>query len=46
MQTELQDAVAEDYARQFVAAVRADMKAKRNDSAIQAEKTRIATSGS
>ena len=46
MQTELQRSVAEDYARQFVAAVRADVKAKRNDAAIQAMKTRLASSGS
>lgn len=46
MQSELQRSVAEDYARQFVAAVRADVKAKRNEAAIQAMKTRLASSGS
>jgi peptidyl-prolyl cis-trans isomerase D len=46
MQSELQRSVAEDYAREFVAAVRADVKAKRNDAAIQAMKTRLASSGS
>jgi peptidyl-prolyl cis-trans isomerase D len=46
MQSELQQSVAEDYARQFVAAVRADVKAKRNEAAIQAMKQRLATSGS
>jgi peptidyl-prolyl cis-trans isomerase D len=45
MRTELQQAVTEDYARQFINAVRADMKAKRNESAIQAEKARITSSG-
>ena len=46
MQNELQQAASQDYAQQFVAAIRADMKVKRNDKAIQAEKRRIATSGS
>jgi peptidyl-prolyl cis-trans isomerase D len=46
MQNELQQSVAEDYARQFVAAVRADVKTKRNETAIQAMKQRLATSGS
>ena len=46
MQTELQQSTADDYARQFLAAARADVKVKRNDSAIQALKTRLATSGS
>ena len=46
MQNELQQAASQDYAQQFVAAIRADMKVKRNDKAIQAVKTRIATSGS
>ncbi len=45
MQSELQQSVAEDYARQFVAAVRADVKAKRNEAAIQAMKSRLASSG-
>jgi peptidyl-prolyl cis-trans isomerase D len=44
MQGELRRTLSEDYASQFLAAVRAEMKAKRNESAIQAEKTRIATS--
>ena len=46
MQTELQEGVQDEYARQFMAAVRAQLKAKRNESAIAAEKARIATSGS
>lgn len=45
MQNDLQDAMQEDYARQFVAAVRAEMNAKRNDAAIKALKTRITASG-
>jgi len=45
MQSELQQSVAEDYARQFVAAVRADVKTKRNEAAIQAMKSRLASSG-
>ena len=45
MQSELQQGVGEDYARQFVAAVRADVKAKRNEPAIQAMKTRLSASG-
>ena len=45
MQNELQDALSQDYAQEFVAAVRADMKAKRNEDAIKAEKARITASG-
>jgi peptidyl-prolyl cis-trans isomerase D len=45
MQNELQDALSQDYAQEFVAAVRADMKAKRNEDAIKVEKTRISSSG-
>ena len=41
MQNELQQSVADDYARQFVAAVGAEMKARRNDAAIQAAKARL-----
>lgn len=44
MQNELQQSVSEDYARQFVAAVRAEMKARTNDAVIKAEKARL-TSG-
>jgi peptidyl-prolyl cis-trans isomerase D len=44
MQGELRQALSQDYASQFMSAVRAEMKAKRNESAIQAEKTRITTS--
>jgi peptidyl-prolyl cis-trans isomerase D len=45
MQNELQQSVAEDYAREFVAAVRANVKAKRNEAAIQAMKSRLGSSG-
>jgi peptidyl-prolyl cis-trans isomerase D len=45
MQNELQQGVAEDYARQFLAAVRAEVKAERNQSAIQTMKARLASSG-
>jgi peptidyl-prolyl cis-trans isomerase D len=45
MQNELADALSQDYAQQFVAAVRADMKVKRNEDAIKALKARIIGSG-
>jgi peptidyl-prolyl cis-trans isomerase D len=45
MQSELQQGVSEDYAREFLAAMRKDLRAKRNDSAIQAMKSRMASSG-
>ena len=45
MQNQLQQATTDDYARQFVAAVRADVKAKRNESAIQALKARLLSGG-
>jgi len=43
MQNEMQQALSEDYARQFVAALRAEMKAKTNDAAVQALKARLAS---
>jgi peptidyl-prolyl cis-trans isomerase D len=43
MQTELQQALSEDYARQFVAAMRAEMKARTNAAAVQALKARLAS---
>jgi peptidyl-prolyl cis-trans isomerase D len=46
MQTELQQAVSEDYARQFMTAIRGTMKVQRNEAAIQAEKARLTNSGS
>jgi peptidyl-prolyl cis-trans isomerase D len=45
MQNELQQALADDYARQFLAAVRTDMKAKRNESAIATLKARLVSGG-
>jgi peptidyl-prolyl cis-trans isomerase D len=45
MQNELQDALAQDYAHQFVAAVRAEMKAKRNEDGIKTEKARLVSGG-
>jgi peptidyl-prolyl cis-trans isomerase D len=45
MQSELQQGVAEDYAREFIAAMRQELGAKRNDSAIQAMKARMRASG-
>jgi len=45
MQNELQQSASDDYAREFVAALRQEMKAKRNESAIQALKTRMQSAG-
>ncbi len=45
MQGELRRSLSEDYATQFMSAVRARMNVKRNESAIQAEKARITASG-
>jgi peptidyl-prolyl cis-trans isomerase D len=45
MQTELQESVSQEYAQQFQAAVRAEMKAKRNESAIAAERAQLVSSG-
>lgn len=42
---ELGQAAAQDYAQQFVADLKRDLKVKRNDSAIQAFRTRLLTSG-
>ena len=44
VQGDLQQSVSEDYGRQFQAAVRAEMKVKRNESAIAATKSRLASS--
>jgi peptidyl-prolyl cis-trans isomerase D len=46
MQNELQQGVSEDYAREFLAAMRQELGAKRNESAIQATKSRMVSSGS
>lgn len=43
--TELQDAISDEYARQFMADVRKDMNVKRNESAIQGMKARLTSSG-
>jgi peptidyl-prolyl cis-trans isomerase D len=45
MQNELQQTAADDYAQQFVAALREEMKAKRNETSVQALKTQLLTSG-
>jgi peptidyl-prolyl cis-trans isomerase D len=45
VQSDLQQATSEDYGREFIAAVRADVKAKRNDSAIEALRARLLSSG-
>jgi peptidyl-prolyl cis-trans isomerase D len=45
MQTELQQGVSDDYAREFLAAMRQDIGAKRNESAVAAMKTRMSTGG-
>jgi peptidyl-prolyl cis-trans isomerase D len=43
MQRDLGRSTGQDIAQQFLTAVRADMKTRRNESAIQAMKTRLAT---
>jgi peptidyl-prolyl cis-trans isomerase D len=45
MQNELQQAMSDDYARQFLAAMRQELHEERNASAIQAMKTRLMGSG-
>ena len=45
MQSELQQSVSDDYGRQFLAAMREEIGTKRNESAIQAMKARLANSG-
>ena len=46
MARELQQAAEDDYARQFIAAIRAELKVKLNQDAIAALKHRLVTSGS
>jgi peptidyl-prolyl cis-trans isomerase D len=46
MRGELQQAISDDYARQFVSAIRDDIKVRRNESAIRALKQRFASAGS
>ena len=43
MRNELQQAVGQDYAAQFVNSVRSEMNVRRNEQAIQAQKRRMAT---
>ena len=45
VQGELNQAMAQDYAAQFVADIKKSMKVKRNEAAIQAYRTRLLTSG-
>ena len=44
MQAQLQTEMSDDYAQEFLAAIRQELKSKRNETAIQAEKTRMANS--
>ena len=46
VQGELGRAASQDYAEQFLAAIKRQMKLKRNNSAIEAFRTRLATTGS
>jgi peptidyl-prolyl cis-trans isomerase D len=46
MQNELQQGVSQDYGQEFLAAMRKDLGAKRNESAIQSFRSRMASSGS
>jgi peptidyl-prolyl cis-trans isomerase D len=45
MQNELQQGVSDDYAREFLAAVRKEVGTTRNESAIQAMKSKMVSSG-
>ena len=45
MQNELREPVSQDYAQQFLATVRKEMKLDRNDNAIAAMKARLASGG-
>jgi peptidyl-prolyl cis-trans isomerase D len=45
MQNELQQGLSDDYAHEFLAAMRKELGAKRNESAIQAMKARLLSSG-
>ncbi|MEO6225293.1 MAG: hypothetical protein ABIO80_05525, partial [Sphingomicrobium sp.] len=42
-QTQLRDSVTQEYAQQFVAAMRTQLKVKRNDPAVNALKARLAS---
>ena len=46
MQNQLQQGLSEDYARQFLAAIRKEVGTKRNEEAVQAVKSRLVNSGS
>ena len=45
MQDELQQGISEDYARQFLAAMRQEVGTKRNESAVQSMRARLVSSG-
>jgi len=45
MQNQLQQGVSDDYAREFLTAIRKEVGTDRNESAIQAMKTRMVSSG-
>ena len=45
MQSELQQGFADDYAREFLSAIGQEMNVKRNASAVEAMKSRLASSG-
>jgi peptidyl-prolyl cis-trans isomerase D len=45
MQNELQQGISQDYAQEMLAAMRQDLGVKRNESAIQAMRNRMTTSG-
>ena len=45
VQNELQEGISDDYGREFLSAMQQELKAKRHDSAIQAMKARLASSG-
>jgi peptidyl-prolyl cis-trans isomerase D len=45
MQGELQQNISDDYGREFLTAIRQQLGAKRNESAVQAMKSRMANSG-
>jgi peptidyl-prolyl cis-trans isomerase D len=45
MQNELQQATSQDYAQQFIAALRAEVKVQRNEKAIQEAKQRLTSGG-
>ena len=45
MQGELRQALSQDYAEQFLNAIKADIKVRRNEGAIEATKKRITSGG-